>query len=101
MATDPLIITRVRAYEKAIHNRYELYLSQLFFPIVNGYRQPIFTDTIDERTEWMKLRETQRNAMLAANGQIETDFEVQAFMENRDGAHERLAELTRKFEEAR
>ena len=99
--SDPLIISRVRAYEKAMQERYMLYLDQLFFPVVNGARQPIFTEENDERMEYMKLSETKRNAQLAAEGQIEPDFEVQAWMENRDGAHGRLIELQSKFEEQR
>ena len=98
---DLLILSRTAAYEKAMHERYMLYLEQLFFPVVNGARQPIFTEENDERMEYMKLSETKRNAQLAAQGQIEPDFEVQAWMENRDGAHERLIELQAKFEEQR
>lgn len=98
---DPLLISRVAAYEKAMHDRYMLYLSELFFPEVNGARQPIFTEKLDERTEYMKLQETKRNANLAMRGQIEPDFETQAWIQNKDNAQERLIELQRKFEELR
>ena len=101
MPNDPMIVTRVQAYEKALKDRYMLYLSELFFPDVGGARQPIFTEQLDERMEYMKLSETKKNAGLAANGQIEPDFEVQAWIENKDNAQERLVELQRKFEEQR
>ena len=101
MPNDPLIVTRVQAYEKAMKDRFMLYLSELFFPEVQGARQPIFTEKLDERMEYMKLSETKKNAELAANGQIEPDFEVQAWIENKDNAQERLIELQRKFEEQR
>lgn len=101
MAGDPLIVSRVAAYEKAMKDRYMLYLSELFFPQVDGARQPIFTQKLDERAEYMKLMETRKNATLAMQGQMEPDFEIQAWIENRDGAQERLIALQRKFEEAR
>ena len=101
MPGDPLIVTRVAAYEKALKDRFMLYLSELFFPEVEGARQPIFTQKLDERTEYMKLSETKKNATLAMNGQMEPDFEIQAWIENKDNAQERLIELQRKFEEQR
>ena len=101
MPSDPLIVSRVIAYQKAMEDRFRLYLSELFFPVVDGVRQPIFTEKLDERMEYMKLSETKKNATLAMNGQIEPDFEVQAWIENKDNAQERLIELQRKFEEQR
>lgn len=96
---DPLLIARIRAYDNYLKDRYFLYLSEMFFPEVDGQRQPIFTQALDERTEWMKLSETKKNASMALQGQVEPDFETAAWIQNRDGAHERLVELTAKFGE--
>lgn len=98
---DPLIVSRVGAYMKAMEDRFRLYIEDLFFPEVDGYRQPIFTEKLDDQTEYLKLQETKRAAELVVAGQMEPNFETDAWLQNKDGAHERLMELQQKFEEQR
>ena len=96
---DPLIIERAAVYENVMEGRYWLYLKNIFFPEVDGSRQPIFTELLDDREEYLKLRETARAALLVGAGQLEANFETTAYLENRDGAQERLVALQRQFEE--
>ena len=44
MSDNPTILRRVAAYEVMIKDRYLLYLSEFFFPLDKGKRQPLFTE---------------------------------------------------------
>lgn len=99
MSDNPTILRRVAAYETMIKGRYLLYLSEFFFPLDKGKRQPLFTEQLNERQQFLMLRETARHAALVEQSQMEATFQTEAFTANRDGAQERLAELARKFSE--
>ncbi len=90
------MLRRVVAYGDALDRRFLLYLN-VFFPEVRGKRQPLMTEGLDDRNQFLLLREVARHAQLVAEGQAEPTFQTEAFAENRDGAQERLAELAIKF----
>ena len=99
MSDNPTILRRVGAYETALKERYLLYLSEVFFPLDKGKRQPLFTEQLNDRQQFLMLRETARHAALVEQGQMEPTFQTEAYAANRDGAQERLAELARQFSE--
>ena len=99
MSDNPTILRRVGAYEEALSERYLLYLNEIFFPEDKGKRQPLFTEQLNERQQFLMLRETARHVALIEKGEAEPTFQTKAFMANKDGAQERLTELARQFSE--
>ncbi|MCR4339990.1 MAG: hypothetical protein NUW01_08900 [Gemmatimonadaceae bacterium] len=87
-------------YEEIVKSYREIALP-FFFPEVNGKRIPLFNEESDERLELIRLREAANNvqAFLAGEAQLTPDGAM--FHDNQDGAQDRFAELTAKFEEAR
>ncbi len=100
MNQNDTMLRRVIAYGSELDKRYLLYLN-VVFPEVNGKRQPLMTEGIDKRNQFLLLREVARHAKLVQEGQAEPTFQTEAFTENRDNAQERLAELAIEFGEKR
>ncbi len=97
-AEDILLNDRVEMYFNELVQRYHRYLG-VFFPEVKGQRQPLFTEQISEREQFLKLREVARRSAMAREGQILPDEETVRFDRNEDGAQQRLFELARQFDE--
>ncbi len=95
---DTLLNDRVELYFNELKARYQRYLG-VFFPEVKGQRQPLFTEQISEREQFLKLREVARRSAMVREGQLEPDLETVRFDRNEDGAQERLFELARQFNE--
>ena len=94
MATSTTIVeSRRSAYFGAFERRYRMYLTQLFFPIVDGSHQPLFTHILDEKAQYLRLREVRRRLELVKAGQAEPDFETDALDQNLDGAQDRYDTL--------
>lgn len=93
---DDLLNDRVALYVEVLNDRYQSYL-EMFFPQVAGQRQPLFTERISDREQFLKLREASRRSEMVRNGEIEADLETVRFDRNEDGAQQRLIELTAKF----
>lgn len=91
------MLERVDSYYEAMVLRYRFYLESVFFPKVDGKRQTLFTESLTEQEEYLRLQEAAQKAVMVAQGQMEPDNEVTMFMENRDGAHERYEQLKAKF----
>ena len=96
MNQNDTMLRRVIAYGIELDRRYLLYLD-VMFPEVKGKRQPLMTEGLDDRNQFLLLRETERHAQLVESGQAEPTFQTEAFAENRDNAQQRLAELRIKF----
>ena len=94
------MLERVDAYADAMERRFEFYLETVFFPTVNGKRQTLFTDSLSEQEEFIRLQDAARMAALVAQGQAEPTPETQMFTDNVDGAQERYAELGAKYQGA-
>ena len=90
------MLRRVIAYGAAMDSRYLLHL-EIMFPEVNGRKQPLMTEGIDKRNQFLLLREVARHAELVQAGQAEPTFQTEAFANNEDNAQERLAELALEF----
>ena len=95
---DVLLNDRVELYSSELKTRYHRYLT-LFFPEMKGRRQPLFTEQISEREQFLKLREVARRSALVREGQLPPDLETVRFDRNEDGAQQRLFELARQFDE--
>ena len=94
MATTTTIVeARRRAYLTAFEARYRMYLTELFFPLVDGARTPLFQHVLDERTIYLRLREVRRRLELVQAGEAEPDYETSALAENRDGAQDEFDRL--------
>lgn len=100
MTTTTIVTQRRRAYLAAFEARYRMYIAEVFFPEVDGARQPLFTNVIDERQQFLRLREVARRLEAVNAGMMQPDYETQAFAENRDGAQQRYIELEQKFRDA-
>lgn len=81
---------RVDLYYEWMVKRYQFWLDHVYFP--DG--QPIFTEALDERMEFLKLREARSKAEAGVQ-----DPEAAFWNENKDGAQERYAQLEAKFRE--
>ena len=98
MATTTTIVeARRRAYLTAFEARYRMYLTELFFPLVDGAHQPLFTHILDEREQYLRLREVRRRLELVEAGQAEPDYETDALKNNLDGAQSRFDILHGKY----
>ncbi len=95
---DTLLNDRVDLYFNELVQRYHRYLG-VFFPEVKGERQPLFTEQISEREQFLKLREVSRRSAMVREGQLPPDLETVRFDRNEDGAQQRLFELARQFGE--
>ncbi len=95
---DTLLNDRVELYFNELVQRFQRYLT-LFFPEVKGQRQPLFTEQISEREQFLKLREVSRRSAMVREGQLPPDEETIRFDRNEDGAQQRLFELARQFNE--
>lgn len=98
MADDVLLNDRVAMYADELKKRYAGYLNVLF-PEMKGQRQPLFTEQISEREQFLKLREVARRSTLVREGQLPPDEETARFDANEGGAKQRLLELARRFSE--
>ncbi len=66
---------------------------------MKGERQPLFTEQINEREQFLKLREVARRSAMVRDGEVPPDEETIRFDTNEDGAQQRLFELARQFNE--
>ena len=99
MASDDVLLTDwVELYSSELKTRYRRWLG-VFFPEMKGRRQPLFTEQISEREQFLKLREVARRSALVREGQLPPDLETVRFDRNEDGAQQRLFELARQFDE--
>ena len=98
LSADALLNDRIEEYVVVMSERYREYL-EMYFPEVDGERQPIFTEQIDEREELLRLREARHKAELVAQGQMEPDLDAMLYARNADGAQQRLVELAMRFNE--
>lgn len=99
MAADDILLNdRVMMYHNELKKRYVGYLNVLF-PEMKGQRQPLFTEQISEREQFLKLREVSRRSALVREGQLPPDEETIRFDANEAGAQQRLFELARQFSE--
>lgn len=98
MATSTTLVeARRNAYAEAFEARYRMYLTELFFPVSDGWSQPLFTHVLDEQQQYLRLREVRRRLELAEAGLGEPDFETEALKNNVDGAQERFDLLHGKY----
>ena len=97
MSDDDLVLERVTLYEEALVDRFKFYLENVFFPLINGKNQPVFQKTLDERQQFLLLREVARRAEAVKRGEMESDPETIAFERNLDGAQDRLIQLGQQF----
>ena len=100
MTSTTVVEARRRAYLAAFERRYRMYLTELFFPMVDGAHQPLFTHILDEQQQYLRLREVRRRLELVEAGQGDPDFETEALKTNRDGAMERYDLLHGKYASA-
>ena len=97
-AEDILLNDRVTMYFNELNKRYAGYLNVLF-PEEKGQRQPLFTEQISDREQFLKLREVSRRSALVREGQLPPDEETVRFDANEGGAQQRLLQLARQFSE--
>ncbi len=97
MTSTTIVEARRRAYLAAFESRYRMYLTELFFPMVDGAHQPLFTHLLDERAQYVRLREVRRRLELVQAGQAQHDYETKALADNKDGAQQRFDELHAKY----
>lgn len=82
------MVKRVDLYYDAMVARYLKYLDDVFFP--DG--EPLFTEVLDERMEFLKLQEAKSKAEAGMQ-----DPEAAFWNENKDGAQERYMALEEQF----
>lgn len=97
MTTTTIVEARRRAYLAAFERRYRMYLTELFFPVVDGVHQPLFQHVLNERQVYLRLREVRRRLELVQAGEAQHDYETAALAANKDGAMDVFDRLHGKY----
>lgn len=94
---DPTGSKRVQRYFDELVRRYTNWAEMMFPEIEPGLRVPAFHNRLPEEIVHFRLEEIAKRAVMVETGQIDPDEETERFINNVDGAQQKLLELRAKY----
>lgn len=95
--SDPTGSKLVERYYNEIMRQYQTMLDMLYPEIEPGVRVPAFHNKLPDEIIHFRLEEVARRSLLVEQGQLDPDEETKRFMDNEDGAQQKLLELRSRY----